>query len=403
VAGRLAWTFVLVLAFVVAPAHAKHHKTKHAPCLDQRYVIQGASPAEFIAIAARQISFGACPATSVSEKGTAHGTKLTAFWRSCPGLHGKARLKATIDPACHVLTGTFRAPKSNVKRPVTARYSFCGDGTPDAGNHEQCDGGTGCPRTQICDSAHCTCKAPPGLPKGGTTTTTTTTTTVPAPTCTATSGACVDNDQCCTTLCTGGFCNCHATGIACGQNAECCSSFCTENNFCDCFSLGDPCIFGAHSCCSGACRPSTATCCGVARDDCAADSDCCDNQCVSGKCTCVAPNGGCIVDGECCSGECANGTCACHEQEHGCLTDAGCCSGLTCFPGTATCKPPPATCGPNPYLACVCQDYGIVTGTSSAPHTCSDLPGILGDICAGTGHPLVSCGCLDSVTNEPCQ
>src|SRR5262245_26244868 len=62
--------------------------------------------------------FSGCDPTTVKLKGTRRGTKLKAKWRSCPGISGRVKLKARIDPSCTSMTGRVRARK--LKRKFSA-------------------------------------------------------------------------------------------------------------------------------------------------------------------------------------------------------------------------------------------------------------------------------------------
>ncbi len=121
-------------------AEARAKRRKPTPCPDQRYVVQGApllpgaSAPEAIVISGKQISLGSdCPGTAARVALRIRGTKVKAAWPSCTGIQGHVKLAATIDPACVVMNGAVRAPRSKMKAKFHARR------TCDAG---ACQGGT---------------------------------------------------------------------------------------------------------------------------------------------------------------------------------------------------------------------------------------------------------------------
>src|SRR5581483_4288337 len=81
---------------------------------------------------------------------------LSVSWAACSGITGKGRLKATLIPDCSMLTGSFVAKKSKLKKLFSAPRSQCGDGAVDMGALEQCDGEVGCSVGSHC-TTRCRC------------------------------------------------------------------------------------------------------------------------------------------------------------------------------------------------------------------------------------------------------
>ncbi len=148
------------LPLLLFAARTLSKRPEQQPCPDRRYLVQG-SPLlpgdvapEAIVITGKQVSFGnICRSTNATLKATAKGTRVKATFRSCTGLHGKAKLTATIEPSCEMMSGTVKVPRSRIKASFRARHSTCGDGVVDPGAGEQCDAGAGCPAGLECNNA----------------------------------------------------------------------------------------------------------------------------------------------------------------------------------------------------------------------------------------------------------
>jgi hypothetical protein len=132
-------------------------------------------------------------------------------------------------------------------------------------------------------------------------------------------------------MCTGGVCDdgvCKSTGEGCGAPTECCTGICT-GGFC-------------------AGLPTTNGTCGTQGNDCSSGADCCSTNCQGGKCipayTCHAYGDLCYQDVECCSGMCdavSGGPGRCIDPAGGCQQDGTPCTGSSncctrlCEPGGA--------------------------------------------------------------------
>jgi len=143
-----------------------------------------------------------CPRVSAGVLSTPRGTRVHAVWpaSACPGLKGRAQLKARILPGCRLLSGTLVARKFRRPFKDAPLSTGCGDGLVDPGLGEECEGATGCGAGQHCVDCTCVAGSTATLP-GETTTTTapgtaTTTTTFPAVSsrCCQAVGACFDAD-----------------------------------------------------------------------------------------------------------------------------------------------------------------------------------------------------------------
>ncbi|TMB42604.1 MAG: hypothetical protein E6J55_15450 [Deltaproteobacteria bacterium] len=143
-----------------------------------------------------------CPRVSAGVLSTPGGTRVHAVWpaSACPGLKGRAQLKARILPGCRLLSGTLVARKFRRPFKDAPLSTGCGDGLVDPGLGEECEGATGCGAGQHCVDCTCVAGSTATLP-GETTTTTapgtaTTTTTFPAVSsrCCQAVGACFDAD-----------------------------------------------------------------------------------------------------------------------------------------------------------------------------------------------------------------
>ena len=118
----------------VAPAAARK---KPPACPGGRFPVSGAplvpggTTPDAILIADRQVSTeSGCAAVTARRKRTRHGTRLTATWRSCTGLSGRARLTATLDATtCETLTARFKARRAKIDRRVATQVEV----PPDAG------------------------------------------------------------------------------------------------------------------------------------------------------------------------------------------------------------------------------------------------------------------------------
>ena len=193
----LALTAFAALALMLAlPASAK--KAKPLPCTppaNARFVQAGrpiiagqTTTADAVSIAGTTVSIGsACTSAPVKLQPKKGFTLVTAKWAPCGGLKGKVKLNAKLNaPGCDRLVGTVRAKKFTGA--ISATLSRCGDGIPDAGGGEQCDGG-GCSEGEGCQD-DCTCATV--TTTSTSTSTSTTSTTIPccaAERMTLTSGA----------------------------------------------------------------------------------------------------------------------------------------------------------------------------------------------------------------------
>lgn len=81
---------------------------------------------------------GACPAIAAKLKGTKKGTKVKAAWPAdlCGGVGGKAKLVATIDPACGSVVGQFKG--GGLRVDFTGARSPCDVGLVDTGGAPRC-------------------------------------------------------------------------------------------------------------------------------------------------------------------------------------------------------------------------------------------------------------------------
>src|SRR3989441_7773713 len=170
------------VARLAAPASSKRPES----CPGGRFLVLGeslvdsdpASPNEPIVISGTTISIGeACPPTKARLRGSALGSRLTAKWHTCLGLHGRARLRALIDPNCSAVTGAFIARRPKIRVTFAAHLSRCGDGLIDHGGGEQCEMGAGCRSNETCASCTCVPVHSVGTPSSTTTTTSASTTT----------------------------------------------------------------------------------------------------------------------------------------------------------------------------------------------------------------------------------
>src|SRR6266704_1751402 len=132
-----------MLLIATVTAHSK--KPKPAPCPGGRFVVldgplvSGAPPGQVDAVIVGptsepkptvELSLGCEPGTQ-KVRAMRSGTKVTATFKTCPGLRGKVTLTATIVEDCRVLAGRLTAKK--YRRRFRAPRSICGDGVIDPG------------------------------------------------------------------------------------------------------------------------------------------------------------------------------------------------------------------------------------------------------------------------------
>ena len=132
-------------------------------------LIPGGAPAfeDRLQLGGGQIAFSSgCPSTSMKMKPTRRGTKVRARWPSCPGLKGRVRLAALIEPiTCSAVVGKLRAKKlkrsfqavldQGFTTPTIPDFSqTCGNGILEGG--ESCDDGN----TIDCDGCRGDCTRP---------------------------------------------------------------------------------------------------------------------------------------------------------------------------------------------------------------------------------------------------
>src|SRR5262245_58065887 len=100
-----------------------------------------------------RMSIATCAPVRITKAGGRH---LRAVWRTCTGIAGGVRLRATVAPDCKTLVGTIVARKANVRERFSARLSYCGDGVLDPDGGEQCELGVACgPGTHCGIACHC--------------------------------------------------------------------------------------------------------------------------------------------------------------------------------------------------------------------------------------------------------
>jgi hypothetical protein len=172
--------------------------------------------------------------------------------------------------------------------------------------------------------------------------------------CCAHSGSCTTGAECCSGVCTGGFCDFAPPYGQCQANYDCGSStwgyafpICGGNatvgaNLC-CPAPGDPCTNGQATCCetTDLCQapltaPTTAAlCCRAYQAACTRDAECCTGVCGGTADGCCSPVGfTCTVAADCCgkgavppSENCQSGKC-CFVTGVNAYGDAtACCSG----------------------------------------------------------------------------
>jgi hypothetical protein len=142
-AMRLGIGIAALLALALAAPAARAAKPKPPLCAPGRFVVEAAAsplvpggaavPDELTLGQDRTLALASgCPAVAAKQKGARKGNELTAKWTRkkgvCTGLAKSASLKATFDPACNALAGSFRS--KGVKRTFTARRLPEGLGSP---------------------------------------------------------------------------------------------------------------------------------------------------------------------------------------------------------------------------------------------------------------------------------
>ncbi len=119
---RLGTATLLALA-LAAPA-AQAAKPKPPPCEAGRFVVEEAAsplvpggaaiPDEVILADDGSLALSSgCPAVAAKQKGSKKGNRLSAKWTKkkglCAGMAKTAALRATFDPTCNVLSGSFKS------------------------------------------------------------------------------------------------------------------------------------------------------------------------------------------------------------------------------------------------------------------------------------------------------
>src|SRR5262249_34756175 len=80
-----------------------------------------------------------CPSTPVRTKATRRGTKVRARWSSCPGLKGRVRLTALIEPiTCSAVGGKLRATRLNRTFEAALDHGFTTPPTPHFPTSQTC-------------------------------------------------------------------------------------------------------------------------------------------------------------------------------------------------------------------------------------------------------------------------
>src|SRR5262249_22064410 len=138
----------LLVAVIFAGALAGPASSRSAPqqiepaCTSGRWkVAYGPSGADAVIIAPAGVSVGSsCPPGKGRLRALKSGTKLTAQLPRCPRVRGPARLTATLQPGCDVLSGSIRPRRGGTGRFLVARRQWCGDGRIQADRNEACDG-----------------------------------------------------------------------------------------------------------------------------------------------------------------------------------------------------------------------------------------------------------------------
>jgi hypothetical protein len=261
--------------------------------------------------------------------------------------------------------------------------------------------------------------------------------------CKGPGGTCTNPLECCSGMCTGGFCAnqlCLAIGQACTGDSACCSGIC--NGTCQavppgpggdtCKTLGETCT-STGACCSTNCQGGVcvrAFSCQANGDICRQNSECCGNVCSStvggtpGRCQNVSGGGagGCTQDGNPCSGgsNCCTRICidlgtgatvcqiasGCRLTGDYCSSDQTCCGGGTNPNGSVVCGGAPngrcdngQSCNPagNICGARVLPDGGSV----NASQNCCDGRQ---EVCKldSAGIPRCFGGCTGGMCNQMC-
>src|SRR5262245_66425055 len=80
-----------------------------------RSLVTGLPGTEVIDITRRRVTLSSCGTAKARLHVRRHATRLQAVFAPCPGIRGKARLRARIAaPACLPLEGTFRATPAGI-------------------------------------------------------------------------------------------------------------------------------------------------------------------------------------------------------------------------------------------------------------------------------------------------
>ncbi len=127
---------LLVVAVATCPTVIHARKPKPTPCPAAPYVVRdtpllgsaaGPGPDRVVVDAGHVAIASGCEPQAVKRTTSRRGTTLSATWASCTGVAGKVRMKARIDPACHVMTGTLVAKKARprLKRQFSAGLDQC--------------------------------------------------------------------------------------------------------------------------------------------------------------------------------------------------------------------------------------------------------------------------------------
>ena len=338
VGHRARWAFgvgVVLAVLVSVPPTDAEAKRRIPPCPGGVFWVDGeplltsglAAP-DAVAVEGGLVSLlSGCGPTTVKLKGTRRGTKLKAKWGSCPGISGRVRIKARIDPSCTTMAGKLRARK--LKRSFSAHIrppsGECGDGNLDPG--EACDDGGNAP----CDGCAADCSRRDGVCGDGI---------VECGEACDGAGTCGAGETCESCGCVGGlFC---AEASTCGGR-----QYCSEARDCLCIRSAEGPILCGHipSTCAVQLCQTSADCAGLGEGY-----------------FCDTPNSGCCSDGELprCIAPCERPPCA-QEQicgENCCPAGSGCAGGACC--------PTERICG----ATCCPEGEGCDGGTCARPGAC---------------------------------
>src|SRR5262245_25771491 len=118
---RASWAFrvgLLIAVLIAGSPPTTEGKKRIPPCPGGVFWVDGepllsssglAVP-DTVSVESGSVSLlSGCGPTTVRLKGTRRGTKLKAKWASCPGISGRVKLAARIDPSCASMTGKLRA------------------------------------------------------------------------------------------------------------------------------------------------------------------------------------------------------------------------------------------------------------------------------------------------------